>query len=122
MRQQPRTIRIAPWGLALALSLSLVVSDQAVGQVSLGTAFTYQGELEQGGSPVTDMCEFEFLLFDAPLGGVPIGAIPPAVVEIGVALTPGAELVNLGDAGHSSYFEIAADFNEVVAAFLTRVS
>ena len=48
--------------------------------------------------------------------------IPPAVVEIGVALTPGAELVNLGDAGHSSYFEIAADFNEVVAAFLTRVS
>ena len=44
--------------------------------------------------------------------------IPPRVVELGAAMIAGSKLVNLGDAGHSSYFEIASDFNQVVAGFL----
>ena len=46
--------------------------------------------------------------------------VPPRVVELGATMVPGAELVNLGDAGHSSYFEAADEFNEVVADFLRR--
>ena len=44
--------------------------------------------------------------------------IPRAAVELGAAMLPGCRLVNLGDAGHSSYFEIAAEFNRTVAEFL----
>ena len=44
--------------------------------------------------------------------------VPPRVVEIGAAMVPGATLVNLGDAGHSSYFEIPDQFNRVVREFL----
>ena len=44
--------------------------------------------------------------------------VPPRVVEIGAAMVPGATFVNLGDAGHSSYFEIPDKFNRVVREFL----
>ena len=47
--------------------------------------------------------------------------IPPPAVEIAAELLPGATLVNLGDAGHSSYFEIADDFNAAVDHFLLGV-
>lgn len=46
--------------------------------------------------------------------------IPSNVVEMAAALVPGARVVNLGDAGHSSYFETPQAFNEVVHAFLAE--
>lgn len=46
--------------------------------------------------------------------------IPPAAIEAACALVPGAELVNLGASGHSSYFEIPERFNATVADFLAR--
>jgi len=48
----------------------------------LGTAFTYQGELLDGGLPVTDMCDFEFTLWDDPAAGVQIGATNAQIVAI----------------------------------------
>ena len=47
--------------------------------------------------------------------------IPPKAVEIGASLVPGAKLKNLGDAGHSSYFEVADRFNAAVDDFLADV-
>ncbi len=47
--------------------------------------------------------------------------IPPGAVEIAANLVPGAKLVNLRDAGHSSYFEIADDFNAAVDEFLAAL-
>jgi len=32
----------------------------------MGTAFTYQGQLKEGGDPVTDTCDFEFALWNDP--------------------------------------------------------
>jgi len=46
--------------------------------------------------------------------------ILPAAIEAAHALTPGSELINLGDSGHSSYFEIPEVFNSTVAQFLAR--
>ena len=49
------------------------------GAAALGTAFTYQGQLQQSGSPATGPCDFQFMLFDAagsgspPTGGNQIG-------------------------------------------------
>ncbi len=42
-------------------------------QTALGTAFTYQGQLRSGGEPVTDICDFQFSLWDADSSGTQIG-------------------------------------------------
>ncbi|MEJ2131826.1 MAG: alpha/beta hydrolase [Gammaproteobacteria bacterium] len=44
--------------------------------------------------------------------------IPPNIVNMAARLVEGAKVVNLGDAGHSSYFEAPDAFNEVVHGFL----
>ena len=54
----------------------LVFSAPAWAQSS---AFTYQGELEQSGSPVTGEFDFEFALFDDSLGGTQVAG--PFTVE-----------------------------------------
>ena len=50
----------------------LLASGTALGQVPIGTTFTYPGNLQEGGVPVDDMCAFEFSLF-APVGGDNVG-------------------------------------------------
>jgi len=57
--------------LAIAI-IALFVSIETHGG-NLGTAFTYQGELEDSGVGVTDDCDFSFGLWDAPAGGVMVG-------------------------------------------------
>ncbi|MEE4270136.1 MAG: hypothetical protein V2I67_00580, partial [Thermoanaerobaculales bacterium] len=46
-------------------------------KVALGTAFTYQGELQESGTPVTGSGDFQFSLWDAASGGAQIGATVP---------------------------------------------
>lgn len=50
------------------------VFASAVLAVPQGTAFSYQGRLEQGGGGVTGLHDFEFRLFDALSGGIQIGS------------------------------------------------
>jgi len=82
-------------GLALAVGLTAGLSRaqeppppaegaQPQGEASIlelmGTAFTYQGQLKSGGSPVNDTCDFQFSLWNAagsgspPTGGTQIGS------------------------------------------------
>ena len=60
-------------------------ASPAAGVLSqIGTAFTYQGQLQSGGAPVNDNCDFEFSLWDAagsgtpPTGGNLVGSPQPA--------------------------------------------
>ena len=46
----------------------------ALGQTPLGTAFTYQGKLEQAGVPLDGTADLEFRLFGAASGGAQIGS------------------------------------------------
>ena len=62
--------RVAVRGTVLLL-LSLAVGGRA--QTPVGSAFTYQGQLREGGAPVSDLADFKFGLLDALAGGSQIG-------------------------------------------------
>jgi hypothetical protein len=63
MKRNATTMTIV---LALAASAGFA-------QDPVGTAFTYQGQLKQNGSPVTGSADFVFTLWDAPTGGNQVG-------------------------------------------------
>ena len=52
---------------------------------AVGTLFTYQGELRQGGLPQSGVCDLRFSLFGTSGGGVPLATItaPPTTVTAG---------------------------------------
>ncbi|MEE4330888.1 MAG: tail fiber domain-containing protein [Wenzhouxiangella sp.] len=72
---------LLPWLLCL---LAAAVTAPVPAQVS--TAFTYQGRLEQGGSPASGSFDFQFQLFDAETDG---SSLAPAVTVSAVEVTDG---------------------------------
>ncbi len=73
-----KTIRMA----ALVVAFGVVAKVQA--QLDIGTAFTYQGTLENGSGPVTDTCDFRFGLWDDPAAGAQVGGSPVTVAAMDV--------------------------------------
>ena len=58
--------------------LALLISLGSTGLAEpLGTAFSYQGRLTDGGSPATGLYDMQFVLYDALYGGGQQGAIVP---------------------------------------------
>jgi hypothetical protein len=51
-------------------------------QASLGTGFTYQGQLKSGGEPVTDDCSMAFRLYDQAMDGSQVGSAITHTVPI----------------------------------------
>ena len=74
-----RTLVMSAWAL-------LGLSVPARAQLPAGTSFTYQGRLEDAGSPATGSYDFEFRLFAAAAGGTQVGG---TVVRPGVAVAAG---------------------------------
>ncbi len=74
----------------LTLCLVLVATMSMVPYASpapVGTAFTYQGRLVNGGSPANASFDLEFRLFDAPSAGSPVGSpvdVPSVAVVSGL--------------------------------------
>ncbi len=78
-------------------------------QAPIGTAFTYQGQLTSGGTPVNGSCDFQFRLFDGPDGNNQVGS---TVERTAVQVTNGFFTVQLdfGSAafdGNARYLEVA---------------
>ena len=63
--------------LGMALLLILIGADAAVlaRPSPIGTAFTYQGQLKQGGNLVNATADLDFRLWDAAVGGSFLGAV-----------------------------------------------
>ena len=61
-------------GAALLVVVTLENRCPAV-ETPLGTSFSYQGQLRQGGLPVNDSADFVFTLWDAETAGNRIGAV-----------------------------------------------
>jgi len=76
-------------GLLLALAGSAAAQGPAPAggmsiQTAMGTAFSYQGYLEDAGGPVSADCDFKFSLYDALTGGSQVGTTQ-TVTGVGVA-------------------------------------
>lgn len=56
---------------ACVVVLALLSAGAARSAHALGTAFTYQGQLQQSGSAAIGPCDLQFMLFDAAGGGAP---------------------------------------------------
>ncbi|NIM93922.1 MAG: hypothetical protein GTO18_09460 [Anaerolineales bacterium] len=63
--------------LALLISASGVTAHEAYAPTlaMIGTSFTYQGTLTDGGSPANGEYDFQFILYDAVSGGSQVGSI-----------------------------------------------
>lgn len=74
-RHLPQTIAHIVAGLSLLVALT---GAGLVLAAPLGTAFTYQGQLRQGGTAINGTCDVAFSLFDDPAAGAQIGATQTA--------------------------------------------
>jgi trimeric autotransporter adhesin len=68
MRRRSTLSLVAAAGVLLALG-----DPPAMAQTPVGTAFTYQGRLADGGNPASGPFDFELLLFDSAAGGLQVG-------------------------------------------------
>ena len=117
-------------GAALLLVFNLALAQdagpQAVDATALGTAFTYQGQLKNGGTGVTGSCEMAFRLYDALTVGNPVGVPLTQTVTVNAGLFTaqldfGASAFN----GQACWLEIAvkcasdADFTTLSRQALT---
>ncbi|MDW8325686.1 MAG: hypothetical protein RMK99_03885 [Anaerolineales bacterium] len=69
---------------SIAATLALVISvvngviqtsrAQSLPQATVGSAFTYQGRLDDNGAPANGAYDFQFALFDAVTGGTQVGS------------------------------------------------
>jgi hypothetical protein len=98
-----------------------VGQGEAGAQAALGTAFTYQGRLTEGGSLAGGSYDLRFILYNAAAGGAQIGGI---VTQEDVALTEGLFSVALdfGPAaftGQARYLEVAVRVGDSTGAYTT---
>jgi photosystem II stability/assembly factor-like uncharacterized protein len=80
--------------LITALNLVVIVVGAVAGSLPAGSAFTYQGQLQQSGSPANGTYDFQFSLWNALAGGSLVGA------------TQTVSTVNVND----GLFSVALDF------------
>jgi hypothetical protein len=99
--------RTRSWGGLAALILAFGLLPLARG-APLGAAFTYQGQLQDGGVPASGAYDFQFKLFDAATAGAQIGS---TVLKGDVGVAAGQFTVSLdfgatAFAGQSRFLEI----------------
>ena len=99
-------------GHAGFLALAILLGFNTSGAVSQGTAFTYQGRLQQAGTPPTGLYDFQFGLWDSSASGTRSGAVLTATA---VGVTNGLFAVSLDFGavynGTAFWLEIAARTN-----------
>jgi hypothetical protein len=109
------------WPRALALAIAIGLSAGPALAVPVGSAFTYQGRLADGGNPANGPFDLRFTLFDAAAGGAPVGT--PIALEA-VAVAQGLFTVSL-DFGAAAFgadarwLEVAARPGASTGAFTT---
>lgn len=101
-------MKIRPVVMAVLAAVSLLM-PLAPPATPLGTAFTYQGRLDQLGVPANDTCSFQFGLWDAAAGGSRIGNVLTVTVLVisDGTFTPPLDFGAGAFAGQARWLEIA---------------
>jgi hypothetical protein len=96
------------------LALVIITESHAA---PLGTVFTHQGRLADGGRPANGIYDFRFTLYDAASGGATTGT-PSMVTTNGVAVSNGVFTVSLdfGSAFHGAARWLATEVKTNLAA------
>lgn len=81
-----RVTKAEATGRVAACVLAVVASTAQLQAQPLGTAFTYQGRLNDGGAPASGAFDFQLVLYDAPVGGSQAG---PVLTRDDVSVTGG---------------------------------
>ncbi|MBN2005036.1 MAG: hypothetical protein JXA21_16880 [Anaerolineae bacterium] len=102
--------------LALALALGPAQAQKPAPQgetaiqAPLGTAFTYQGQLQDNGAPANGSYDFRFTVYDVAGGGAPLaGTLPLTLTAVTVAQGQFTVQLDFGDIFENEqlYLEIA---------------
>jgi len=64
------------------LMIAGLLACPAQAAATVGTAFTYQGELYDADAPVTGACDLEFTLWDDPAAGMQIGGVVAQTLDV----------------------------------------
>jgi hypothetical protein len=104
--------------LLLFLALLIQFESHSFAQ---GTAFTYQGRLNENGSPATGMYDLEFVLYDTPGNGSAIGG---SVTNAATTVSNGlfVAVLDFGPAifdGHDRWLQISARTNGSADPFVS---
>ncbi len=91
MRINHKTLGRAIRGLAALIAL-LILGSQCPDVLAQGTAFTYQGKLNQNSSPVSGLFDVQFAIYDAATNG---NAVAPPVTNTATPVTNGLFTVTL---------------------------
>src|SRR4029450_65470 len=90
-KEQTMTTRTLAARLTTVVAAFLLACAAAHAQ-PIGTPFTYQGRLTDGGNPANGPYDLQFVLMDAAAGGAQVG---PTVTRDDVVVTNGLFTVNL---------------------------
>lgn len=105
--------------LVICSLIALAAVAPSLGETPLGTAFTYQGQLKEGGAPFEGTADFQFTLWDAvgsgnpPTGGIQVGgvqainALPVASGLFTVALNAAGEFGVNAFNGNARWVQVA---------------
>jgi hypothetical protein len=99
--------------IALAMLALLTLNSQSA--FAQGTAFTYQGQLQNNGSPASGTYNLEFNFYTSASGGASLGAVTNSNVAVTNGLfTTHIDLMNIGENGFTNppiWLEIAVETN-----------
>ncbi len=117
-------LTLTRWMIAGLLCLALIgavsLAQARVLQAPLGTSFTYQGRLTDGGAPANGTYDFTFALYDDPTGGTQVGG---TVMKDDVSVNDGLFTVTLdfGNVfnGTALYLEIGVRPGSDTGAYTT---
>jgi hypothetical protein len=113
MRVKRSVVCVLVMGLVMAAAGGVGLTQEPRAKVApqapVGTSFTYQGRLTDGGSPASGSYDFRFIVYDAEIGGSQQGSI---VYEEDVAASDGFFTVELDFGagvftGGASYLDIS---------------
>lgn len=85
--------------IVLSACLWVSVLSRDLAATPLGTAFTYQGQLEQNGQPVNRVANMRFLLWNDPSATAPVNQVGVTQIVTGVNVTNGLFTIALNADG-----------------------